>query len=52
MHGERSAPKETVTKDELPPLRAVMVFLLSGLGSGLGDAPVQRRTSSKRLKRV
>ena len=38
MQGERSAPKETVTKHDLLPLRAVMVFLLSGLGSGLGDA--------------
>ena len=51
MHGERT-PKETVTNHELPALRAVMVFLLSGLGSGLGDAPVQRWTSLKRLKRV
>ena len=33
-------------------LRAVMVFLLSGLGSGLGDAPMQRCTSLKRLERV
>ena len=52
MQGERSAPKETVTKHDLPPLRAEMVFLLSGLGSGLGDASVQRWTSLKRLKRV
>ena len=30
--------RQTVTKHDLLPLRAVMVFLLSGLGSGLGDA--------------